>query len=102
MTLRYALSSGIQAGPNDRGLAYLTLDSRGVATAVSTTAAPGLVPLRYRWHQGWVVFGAESYFFQEGQGELFGSARYGELRVDEKGTPILVALLDGELRPIEP
>lgn len=100
MTLAYELASKAEGFPDDKGVSYLTLDSRGVATEASAVAAPGRVPLRYRRSGGQVVFGAESYFFQEGQGKIFEAARYGELRVDEQGMPILTGLLDDRLRPI--
>jgi uncharacterized membrane-anchored protein len=38
--------------------------------------------------------GAESFFFQEGRGEIFAKARYGGLRVDAGGNSLLVGLYD--------
>lgn len=73
-----------------------------MATSLTPTSEPGSVPLRYRRHQGQVLFGAESYFFQEGQGHVFQSARYGQLKVDQKGMPILVGLTGEDLQSIKP
>ena len=102
MTLRYKLASELERTGDGEGVVYLTVDSRGVASAISLNAAPGLVPLRCRRRDNQVFFDAESYFFQEGQGELFRAARYGELRVDEGGMPILTHLLNERLEPINP
>lgn len=46
--------------------------------------------------------GAESYFFEEGQGEQFEQAEFGGLRVDDKGNSILVGLYDKQKQLIEP
>ena len=102
MTLRYKLASELQPPAAGEGVIYLTLDSRGVATTMSTTASPGQIPLRYRSRDRRVLFDAESYFFQEGQGEFFQTARYGQLQVDQGGMPILTGLLDEQLHPIIP
>lgn len=102
MTLRYKLASELESSGEGEGVVYLTLDPRGVATTISTKDAPGLIPLRYRRRDNQVLFDAESYFFQEGQGEVFRAARYGQLQVDEGGMPILTSLLDERLHPIIP
>jgi uncharacterized membrane-anchored protein len=46
--------------------------------------------------------GAESFFFQEGQAQVFQDARYGVLRVDENGASVLVGLADDERQLITP
>ncbi len=46
--------------------------------------------------------GAESFFFQEGHGEVFEEARYGELRFDGKGGTLLVGLRDESLKTLGP
>lgn len=101
MVLRYALAEKVPQN-DDAGVVYVKLDSRKVATSLAATAADGTLPLRYRRKNGEVVFDAESYFFQEGKGHLFQEARFAELRVDSRGMPILVALLDENLVPIRP
>ena len=102
MVLRYALADKVAQGAESRGVVYVTLDSRNLATSVSSQAGPGMVPLQYRRHNDRVLFDSESFFFQEGHGHFFQGARYGELKVDEHGTPILVGLLGPDLKPINP
>jgi uncharacterized membrane-anchored protein len=102
MALRYALAEKVAQGEKSSGTVYLTLDSRNVATSLSSVEGPGLVPLQFRRHDGRVLFDTESYFFQEGQGHFFQGAKYGELKVDEHGTPMLVGLLGPDLQPINP
>lgn len=41
-----------------------------------------------------VIIGTDAFFFEEGTAELYEDARYGEFRVAENGTPILVGLRD--------
>jgi len=51
---------------------------------------------------GELKFGAESFFFQEGQAQIYQRARYGILRVDEDGASVLVGLADDQQRLITP
>ena len=53
--------------------------------------------LRYRLRNGQVRFTTDAFFFQEGHGERYKPARYGQLRVNTKGEPLLVALYNAEL-----
>jgi len=46
--------------------------------------------------------GAESFFFQEGHAPLFEQARFGELRVTEKGKTLLIGLSDEGLSSLGP
>jgi uncharacterized membrane-anchored protein len=43
--------------------------------------------------------GAESYFFEEGQAEVYAVAKYGGIKIDNAGNSLLVGLFDedGEL-----
>lgn len=45
-----------------------------------------------------VRIASDAFFFQEGQGKLFATARYGELRVDANGDAVLVGLRDSEFK----
>lgn len=56
--------------------------------------------LRYRLRNGQVRFATDAFFFQEGHGERYEPARYGQLRVNTKGEPLLVALYDEELKQL--
>ena len=53
--------------------------------------------LRYRLRNGQVRFATDAFFFQEGYGERYEPARYGQFRVNTKGEPLLVALYNAEL-----
>ncbi|NYT73307.1 GDYXXLXY domain-containing protein [Halomonas sp. QX-2] len=56
--------------------------------------------LRYRLRNGQVRFATDAFFFQEGHGERYEPARYGQFRVNNKGEPLLVALYDEELKQL--
>lgn len=53
--------------------------------------------LRYRLRNGQVRFATDAFFFQEGDGERYEAARYGQFRVNDQGEPLLVAMYDDEL-----
>ena len=95
MRLSYAIASEIEG---DSGSVYLELDSRGVASRVFYEPALGRVRLRYRRPKRRVEFGAESFFFQEGQAQRYEAAEYGELKVDLDGNAVLTHLLDENLQ----
>jgi len=106
MMLSYALSN--QAGqrwevPRD-GQLVVALDARSVATFVRWHGAEPLGPgehlLRYRLREHWLRLGAEAFYFQEGQANLYAGARYGELRVMDSGDAVLVGLRDAGLNPL--
>ncbi|MFC4277550.1 GDYXXLXY domain-containing protein [Achromobacter aloeverae] len=87
--------------------AYLVLkpDDRGVAQPVRVQVAPQPhdaqeVVLRYRLRADGVRIVTNAYFFPEGQGEHYAGARYGELRVDDSGTGLLVRLLGEDFKPL--
>lgn len=102
MVLRYALADQIDYEEDGIYSVYLTVGDDKVAVSVSSTPAPGTVAIKARKFNGAVHFGAESFFFQEGQGRLYDKARYGELRVDSSGSSILTGLLDEKRQPIKP
>jgi uncharacterized membrane-anchored protein len=88
-----------------RGTVILKLDEKGVATFArvddGTALAPGELRLKYKFkiQRAGLRYGAESFFFQEGDADLYASARYGVLRVDADGASVLVGLAgeDGKL-----
>ncbi len=106
MTLRYALmeESGQAAAEEatqttaTKGALVVKLDDHQVARFVRVHKGENLAPderlLRYRLREGEFSVGAESFFFQEGQAELYARARYGELRVSSTGESLLVGLRD--------
>ena len=108
MVLSYAVSraagSVLQQNVTDEYL-VLGIDDRHVGTFRRIHAGAPLaadeVLIRFR-RRGWidVRLGAESYFFQEGQAEVFNASRFGELKLDRSGEPVLVGLRDSQLNPI--
>ncbi|PJG57451.1 GDYXXLXY domain-containing protein [Aeromonas cavernicola] len=52
-----------------------------------------------QYHQQWLI-GPDAFFFEEGTGELFEAARYGEFRLQENGKALLVGLRDSQYQPI--
>ncbi|WP_432258417.1 GDYXXLXY domain-containing protein [Cupriavidus sp. TMH.W2] len=86
--------------PRD-GVAVIRRDKQGVASFVRVHGgeplAAGEQLLRYqiarsRWGGMQVQVSTDAYFFQEGQGERFAQAGYGEFRVDADGQALLVGL----------
>lgn len=89
-----------------RGFVVLTLDSLGVGQRVRlqetfTPIEANELAIKYFKPDWRINIGAESYFFQEGQAEKFEAAKYGGLRVDEKGNSILIGLYDADRKQIE-
>jgi len=54
--------------------------------------------VQYRRHQDWrgprLDYGAQAFFFQEGEAELYQNAKYAFLRVAEDGSTVLTDLAD--------
>ena len=91
---------------NHDGFAVLRLDAQGVAqlvriepdTTTATALAPGELRLRYRWRKHRIKLSTDAFFFQEGQGHRYATAKYGLFRVDSKGNALLSDLYDGEMK----
>lgn len=87
------------------GHAVVKLDDRNIATFRSIYSDQPLsedeVLMRYRIRNGAVKFATNAYFFQEGTGKSFRSARYGQFRVDDDGELLLVAMYDKDLNKLE-
>ncbi len=58
--------------------------------------------LRFRVRQGEAKVATNAFFFQEGRGEAFAAAQFGELRVAPDGDAILTGMRDKDLQLIEP
>lgn len=88
------------------GHVVVTLDDRQVASfkrlADDQPIAHGEMRLRYRIRNGAVKFATNAYFFQEGHGQYYQPARYGQFRVDAKGELLLVAMYDKHLKKLVP
>lgn len=107
MRLNYAISQVPDpAKLASRGYVVVRVDATKVAHLVRyqqdrTPLAAGELLIRYNKADWAVHIGAESYFFEEGQGELFAGAAYGGLKVDEQGNSILVGLYTDERQLIK-
>ncbi|WIG99046.1 GDYXXLXY domain-containing protein [Myxococcus sp. SDU36] len=108
MVLDYAISRERSASPTPPatdGNLVLRLDAKGVGTFVrfdtpDTPLAPSELKLRYRLRKGRYRLGAEAFFFQEGHAGRYEGARYGELRVADSGSSVLVGLRDAQRQPL--
>lgn len=100
----YADAVSGETDPAERGTLIVRLDEHGVATFSRLDAGGTLDPaeqrLKYRTSHGMARFGAESYFFEEGRAEYYGTAKYGELRVSESGDALLARLRDSDRNPL--
>lgn len=87
------------------GYVIAALDQRRVGTYVRLDGgqilAANEVRMRYRIKNSTVKFATNAYFFQEGAGPFFASARYGKFRVDSSGELLLEALCDADLGLLE-
>jgi uncharacterized membrane-anchored protein len=109
MRLRYDIAT--QLDPNElprRGQLVIRRGEEGVGELVRVyrgeepLAADELL-LNYHNRDWWVSVGPESFFFQEGQAEVYQDARYAELRVDpQTGASLLVGLRGPDLEPLAP
>ena len=58
--------------------------------------------LHYRLRNGSVKLATNAFFFQEGHGEAFEAAEYGQFRVNDKGEPLLANLVNEKFEVIDP
>jgi uncharacterized membrane-anchored protein len=108
MRLRYDLAVSLEDALNKvndesrSGIAIIGMDERGVGVRVrmGTRPGPGEKIIRYKHLDGEISFGAESFFFQEGEARKYESAQYGELVVDDSGSSVLVGLRDKDLKAL--
>lgn len=106
MTLRYADSvlppAAIRESLPRRGTAVLELDGDGVARFGRLDDGTALgehehrLNFKRRLHRQGVSYGAEAFFFQEGDAERYSDAKYGVLHVDPDGDSVLVGLADAD------
>lgn len=101
MALRFRLAESIETwrrnDPRARR-APLAVDERGIASLDPDGDGPEIA-FRIRGDGVWL--GTNAYFFEEGTGERYLDARFGEFRLDPvSGEAVLVGLLDGDLNPL--
>ena len=108
MRLNYTISDDILTNTiPKRGYCVVTLDAEGVArrNRVQKSKSPknqSEFLIEYRigeWNT--IQIGAESFFFQEGEGEKYAEAKYGGIKVDENGNSVLIGLYDSNRKKIE-
>ena len=108
MDLRYAISENIFTDSiSKRGFCVVKLDKDGVGKKIRLQdhhmpKNEGEHLIEYTTHK-WngINIGAESFFFQEGQGDKYENAKYGAIKVDDHGNSILVGLYDTDFKKIE-
>jgi uncharacterized membrane-anchored protein len=112
MTLRYDRAAlppdALEASLPRRGTAIVKLDADGVAWFArlddGAALANGEMRLQYkrRLYESEVSYGADSFYFQEGDADFYAKAKYGVLRVDTNGGSILVGLADEHRNMLRP
>ena len=108
MALRFGAADGARIGVEAQqfadGKLVLAVDVRGVGTFRRLdTGAPLAADealLRYRIRNGQVKLATNAFFFEEGTGDAYAKARYGEFRVADDGDAILTGLRDKDLAPL--
>lgn len=101
MVLRYDLENQLPKGKDApaRGRIIVRLDADGIGSFVrlddGSPLAADEAALKFT-RKGDYRIASESFFFQEGMSSVFQSAKFAELRVDERGRCLLKALRDSE------
>jgi len=110
MALRYSMASNVatEAGRNKSadGIAIIQLDELNRASFVAVYEGQPLESgqqlLRYRKRGDSVRLASDAYFFEEGQWEVYSSARFGEIRVNADGEAVLTGLRDSSGKRLGP
>lgn len=114
MALNFAIAQPIveamdDARDRDTRVAVVTLDDNGEAGFVrlhrGEALSEGQRLLRFqvrpsRWGAQRIQVSTDAYFFEEGQGERYAKARFGEFRVDADGDALLVGLRGDDGKPL--
>ncbi len=107
MALRFEVGNHLRANSTESkkdGFIVVTVDDRRVGAFAridnGTPLAANELKMRFRVRNDQYKFATNAFFFQEGDAQLYGKARYGEFRVDGKGESILTALRDEALAPL--
>jgi uncharacterized membrane-anchored protein len=104
MALRYTMAGTVaseaeQLALND-GIAVIELDELNEARFVSLYKGQPLQDrqhlLRYRKRGDSVRLASDAYFFEEGSGREYSTARFGEIRVNTNGDAVLIGLRDAK------
>lgn len=109
MALRYVMASEVAAVAQGAGISDGTIiietDENDVARFVALDRGQALAAdqhrLLFRKRGESVRLASDAFFFEEGESGRYENARYGELRVAEDGTALLVGLRGDDRRPLE-
>jgi uncharacterized membrane-anchored protein/uncharacterized membrane protein len=98
-------TDGVLPTPTTDAYLIMTEDTQGVAQPLRLQPLPQPhaekeIALRYRLRPEGVRIVTNAYFFPEGSAPHYAQARYGEFRVGDDGTGLLVRLLDQDLKPL--
>lgn len=109
MRLRFELESQVRAQlpqdqtENSQGFVLVKLDDKGIAQFIQlqtepTITEPQTAVLQYRVREGKIKFATDAFFFEEGQGDIYAQAKYGEFKVAKNGELLLHDLRGQDLR----
>lgn len=107
MRLSYDISNHIFSDSiPKRGYCIVKLDNDGIGTRIRLQddimpINEGEYAIVYTANNWRINIGAESYFFEEGQAKKYEVAKYGGMKIDNKGNNILIGLYDKDLKKIE-
>ncbi len=107
MELSYAIARDRSSNTTvKRGYIVITIDDKGIAQRVrlqpnTTPKNEGEHLINYTLGDWDMNIGAESFFFQEGESEKYEKAKYGGVKIDNKGNSLLIGLYDEKLNFIE-
>lgn len=76
-----------QSAPSSRAVSFVRFDD-------GAPLAEGEFRLHYKIRGSRVISAAPAFYFQEGHGRIYESARYGRVKVGKDGKSLLVALCD--------
>lgn len=106
-SLRQRLGSdGSGRAEPGNGRIRVTVDERGVATLAGLYDGGELAAnerlVAYRVRNNRVKLASNAFFFQEGHGDFYEGARYGQFRVAADGELLLTGLYDAQLQRLGP
>ena len=110
MALRFKVAGEVSGGGRTKvaedGRIVVRVGERGVGAFVRRDGgeplAPGETRLRYRVREERVKFATNAFFFQEGTGNLYARARYGEFRVVPDGDMLLTHMISENFERLGP
>lgn len=101
MRLRYSIADSITpTEPPPRGYVVVRLNAEGIAKGIriqnnNTPLNKDEILIKYTMsNRNSLNIGAESFFFQEGHATKYEQAKFGGIRVDNKGNSLLIGLYD--------